>query len=90
MWLYIFTFLIAPIGYIIKVILSHDLSVSDIGSIYSIISLIVLLTGYADLGMAESMNYFLPKYAVNKQYQDMKYILLLTLIVHLVSGLILG
>jgi hypothetical protein len=29
-WLYLFSFIIAPIGYIIKIIASNELSVSDI------------------------------------------------------------
>lgn len=38
LWLYIFTFLVAPIGYIIKMVLSQDLSVREIGALYGIIS----------------------------------------------------
>jgi O-antigen/teichoic acid export membrane protein len=82
--------MIAPIGYIVKVMLSHDLSVADIGALYGIISLLTLLTGYADLGMSESLYYFLPKYAVQKEYKHMKYILLITFLVHIISGIALS
>jgi hypothetical protein len=33
-WLYLFSFIVAPIGYIIKIILSIDLTVSEIGILY--------------------------------------------------------
>ena len=33
-WLYFFTFLIGPLGYFIKVIISRDLSVEEVGMIY--------------------------------------------------------
>jgi hypothetical protein len=33
-WLYLFSYIIAPIGYVIKIILSGTVSVSDIGILY--------------------------------------------------------
>ena len=67
-WLYLFTFLIAPIGYIIKVTLSRDLSPYDFGMFYGIISFIILLSAINDLGCTDSLNYFLPKYLIQKDY----------------------
>ncbi len=49
-WLYLFTFLVAPLSYVIKVILSRDLdSAHDFGLFYGIISLITLLSALNDL-----------------------------------------
>jgi hypothetical protein len=48
-WLYLFSFIIAPMGYVIKIILSGELEVSEVGIIYGIISLIVMLSAYNDL-----------------------------------------
>ncbi len=90
LWLYIFTFLVAPIGYIIKMILSQDLSVSEIGALYWIISFLWLLNIYSDLGMVESLNYFLPKYAVKKEYQSIKYLLSFTFVVQLLSSIVVS
>ena len=45
-WLYFFSFLVAPLGYFVRIILSHDISVKEIGIIYGIISLIALLGPY--------------------------------------------
>lgn len=40
-WIYLFSFLIAPSWYIIRIIVSNDLSVSDVWLLYSIISFIL-------------------------------------------------
>ncbi len=90
MWLYIFTFALAPIGYIVKIMLSEDLSPSDIGALYGVISLISLLIAYSDLGVSESLNYFLPKLAVEKQYQKIKYLLMVTFLVQIIASIIVG
>lgn len=48
-WLYLFTFLSAPLGYIIKMILARDLSMNDYGLFLSIISLLTLLSAINDI-----------------------------------------
>ncbi len=61
-WLYIFAFLTGPVGYAIKIIISHDLSVSELGILYGVLSFILLISSVNDLGMVESLNYFVPKF----------------------------
>ncbi len=61
-WLYIIALLTGPIGYAIKIIISHDLSVGELGILYGVLSFILLFGSLNDLGMVESLNYFLPKY----------------------------
>ena len=39
-WIFFFTFLVAPIGYFIRIILTGDLSVEEIGILYGIIGLL--------------------------------------------------
>lgn len=63
-WIYFFTFLIAPLGYMTKVMISRDLSVEEVGMIYGVMSFLTLLSLYNDLGCTESLNYFLPKHIV--------------------------
>jgi energy-converting hydrogenase Eha subunit C len=46
---YIFMLLVAPIGYIIRVVASNSLSVEEIGIFYSVVGLIMLLSAYNDL-----------------------------------------
>jgi hypothetical protein len=33
-WLYLFSFIIAPIGYVIKIVISGELTVSEVGILY--------------------------------------------------------
>ncbi|MDP5038974.1 MAG: oligosaccharide flippase family protein [Candidatus Gracilibacteria bacterium] len=84
-WLYLFSFIIAPIGYIIKIIISHDLNVDEIGIIYGVMSLMVLLSSFNDLGMTESLNKFLPEYITKKEYSKAKSIIFYSLILQGIS-----
>jgi O-antigen/teichoic acid export membrane protein len=89
-WLYFFTLLIGPIGYIIKIIISHDLSVEGVGMIYGVLSFVTLLSAFNDLGCTESLNYFLPKYIIKNEYGKAKYLLKLTLIVQFFSSILIA
>jgi O-antigen/teichoic acid export membrane protein len=89
-WLYFFTLLIGPIGYIIKIIISHDLSVWWVGMIYWVISFVSLLGAFNDLGCTESLNYFLPKYIIKNEYGKAKYLLKITLIMQLCSSIFIA
>lgn len=67
---YIFVIFTAPLGYLVRLLASNTLSVSDIWIIYGVISLFILLSSYNDLWLTESMQYFLPKYRLeNKKWQ---------------------
>jgi len=61
-WLYVFAYLTAPIWYTIKIILSWELTVSDIWVLYWVISLVTLVSSYNDLWFSEWIKYFLPKF----------------------------
>lgn len=89
-WIFLFTLLTAPLGYIIRIILTQDISPSEIGILYGIISLLVLLGTYNDLWLTESLNYFLPKYIVKNDYARCKYLLILSFGTQLVTSIILG
>lgn len=86
-WLYFFTLLIGPIGYIIKIIISNDLSVEGVGMLYGVLSFAMLLSVLNDLGFTESLNYFLPKYIIKNEYWKAKYLLKLTLILQICSSI---
>lgn len=88
-WLYFFTILITPTGYIIKIIISWDLSVFDFWIIYSIISLIVLLSSLNDLWFTESLKYFLPKFIQEKNIDKQKSIMFYSLFFQFTSALII-
>lgn len=71
-WLYFFTLITAPTSYIIRVVVSNDMSVSDVWLFYSIISFIVILSVYNDLWLTSSLWYFLPKYRIEKKLNKIK------------------
>lgn len=89
-WLYFFMFLTAPVGYIIKVIISNTLSVEDVGIFYSVLGFILLVSIYNDLWLTESLQYFLPKYWINKEYNNYKTIIYTTLWIQVISWVLIS
>lgn len=89
-WLYLFSFIIAPIWYIIKIIITWTISVEEVWLLYWIISLIVLFSSFNDFGMTESMNYFIPKYLEKKDYKKVKTILAYAFITQLITWIIIA
>lgn len=89
-WIFLFTILTAPLGYIIRIVLTNDITPWEIGILYGIISLLMLLGVYNDFWLTESLNYFLPKYIVQKDYGRCKYLLSLAFWAQLVTSIILG
>lgn len=85
-WLYLFMLLTAPVGYIIKVLISNTLSVEDVGIFYSVLGLLVLVSSYNDLGLTEALQYYLPKYWIKKEYNNYKTILYVTIFAQLLTG----
>ncbi len=89
-WLYLFSFIIAPIWYVIKIVISWEISVSELGILYWIISLITLLSSFNDFGMTESMNYFIPQYLEKKDYSKVKTIIAYAFITQVVTGILIA
>ncbi|MCX6824751.1 MAG: oligosaccharide flippase family protein [candidate division SR1 bacterium] len=89
-WLYFFMIFLAPTGYFIRVIISNTLSIEDVGLFYSIFGLVTLISMYNDLGLTEALQYFLPKYRIEKKYNNFKTIIYLTLFVQVISGIIIA
>ena len=89
-WLYFFSFILAPIGYIIKIIISWELSVSEVWILYGIISLVALLSTYNDLWMTESLNHFIPQYVTKWRYDKVKSILFYALFTQIITSLFIA
>lgn len=89
-WLYFFSFLVAPASYLIKLFVSNSISVADVWVLYSIISLISLLNTYNDLWLTESLQYFLPRFLVKKQYNYAKTAIYLSLAAQIFTALIIA
>lgn len=88
--LYFFQFLVAPAGYLIKMMVSRELSVGDIGLFYSIMGFIGIISAYNDLGLTEALQYYLPHYFIDKEYSKAKTIIVFTRIMQFVSGFVIS
>ncbi len=89
-WLYFFSFIIAPINYIIKIIISSEITVNEVWILYGIISLITIISTYNDLWITDSLKYFIPKFVTEKKYHKVKLILLYALIIQIITSLIIA
>lgn len=87
-WLYLFSFIIAPIWYIIKIIISWELTVSEVGILYGIISLITMISAYNDLWMTESLKHYLPQFVAEKRYDKVKTLLFFAFFIQIITSLI--
>lgn len=86
-YVYFFAYLAAPLGYIIRVIFSKELSIEEFGLMYSIIGFYLLCSIFINLGLPQSMNYFGVKYLNEKKYSEFKSLLYITLLIQ--TGLII-
>lgn len=73
-----------------KIILSGDLSVEEIGLLYGILSFIGLLSAYHDLGLTESLNFFLPKFIVQQDWTRFKSLVVYSFVAQLVTSVLIG
>jgi len=89
-WLYFFSFIIAPTWYIVKIIISWEITVSEVWILYWIISLITMLSAYNDLWMTESMKFFIPKFIEEKRYDKVKSIIFYALWMQIITSLIIA
>lgn len=56
------SFLMAPLGYVIRALYAHTLSVEMYGLFYAILGFFTIIAAYNDLGFGPAVSYFLPKY----------------------------
>lgn len=89
-WMYFITFLIAPMQYIVRILIAKNLPLQEVGLVYAMLGLTGILAIYNDLGFREAIWYFYPRYLANKDYSKSKTILILTLIIQLVSSCVLA
>ena len=90
-WLYLFSYLIAPAGYIVRLLISNspEVSVADVGVLYTIIGLVNFLNVYNDLWLTESLQYFLPKFWIRKEYNHIKTTIWLSLGAQMFTSLLI-
>lgn len=88
-WAYVFVIFTAPIWYLIRLLASNTLSVADVWIFYWVLSLITLLYSYNDLGLTESMQYFLPKYRLENKKWQIKNTIWLSFFMQLITWIII-
>lgn len=90
-WLYLFSYLVAPAGYLVRLLISNspEVSVEEVWILYSIISLVSFLNVYNDLGLTESLQYFLPKFWIRREYNHIKTSIWLSLGAQMLTSLII-
>lgn len=89
-WLYIFSFIIWPIWYIIKILISNEITPSELWILYGIISLVTLLSTYNDLWFTESLKYFIPKFDTEKNNSKIKSVIFYALFVQIITSLFIA
>ena len=86
---YIFVIFTAPLGYLIRLVASNTLSVSDVWIFYWVLSLVTLLYSYNDLWLTESMQYFLPKYRLENKKWQIKNTIWLSFLMQLITWIVI-
>ncbi len=71
----------------IKILYSRILPVEEFGAFFALLSLIIILSPITSLGFSESLNYFIPKYRIQKE--KLKKIVNTTITIQLVGSTIL-
>lgn len=90
LWIYFFSFLIAPTGYIVKIIMTGTLSKEDYGIFVAVISFVIFLGAYNDFWMAESLNFFLPEHLKIKNKKKITQTLSIALVTQILSSTLLA
>ena len=75
--LVLLSLLIAPAGYIIRAIISNDLTVEEVGIFYSVLGLVSILLAYSGLGLNDSLKYFFPRFWISDKKAEGKILLYL-------------
>ena len=90
--LYFFWYLTAPLGYLVRLFISNspEVSVADFWVMYSIVSLVTFLYTYNDLWLTESLKFFIPRFYIKKEYNNIKTTVWLSLWVQLFTWLIIA
>lgn len=70
--LYLFHFIILPFGFLIRLLYSKTLSLEEFGIIYAIFGFFAVISIFTNLGLSESLTYFIPKYIIKKELDKIR------------------
>ncbi len=68
-WIYFFSYLAAPLAYIIKIIFARNLTLEEFGLLYSIIGFYLMLSIFVNWGLPQTFNYYGVKYFEQNNYK---------------------
>ncbi|MDR0651129.1 MAG: oligosaccharide flippase family protein [Candidatus Peribacteria bacterium] len=88
-WVYFFTFFVAPIGYILRMLVSNTLTVAEIGIFYSVLGLVGLIATYNDLGLTEALQYFIPKYRIAGEKAKVRLTIFASFLMQMLTGIVI-
>ncbi len=88
--IYIITILAGIGGYLIRILFARELTVSEYGLFYAVYALIFFFAPFRDLGLTESMLFYVNKYLVKRDKKRIKEVVLISLIPQLILGVILS
>lgn len=71
-WVYFFTFLGAPLAYLIRLFYAHDLSLEDYGIFYGLFGFFMLFGFLRDWGMNGAVVYYINQYLVQERHDKIK------------------
>ncbi|GIK83863.1 MAG: hypothetical protein BroJett025_04850 [Patescibacteria group bacterium] len=89
-YLSLFTVISLPASYVIRLILSQHLSLSDFGLLYALIGFFSMVQSFNDLGFSETQAYFIPKYIEQKREDKIKAVVKTQLFNQLFTTFLIG
>lgn len=69
-WTYLFVFIAVPLGLLIRLMYARALSPEEFGLFYAAFGFLTFLSIFNDLGLSESLVYFLPRFIAKKKFQN--------------------
>ena len=89
-YLYLFSYLTLPIGFLIGVTLRRNFSVEEVGFFFAVLSLFTMLSVFNDLGLTETLNYYGVKFYEKKKWGKLKSSFYYALLLQSLSAIIIS
>jgi len=85
--IFFMTVLASCTGYLLRLFLARNLSVSDFGLFYSVAAFISFFWLFKDLGIGQAIVKFIPEYIVKKKYNEMKSLIIFSYGIQYIIGI---
>ncbi len=89
LFIFLFSVLGAIISYILRFVLTSNLSPADYGLFYACLSIVGLFALFNDFGLSGSLVYHISKFKSNNKLKELKSSIYLVLFIHMIFALIL-